>query len=236
MAVTQIQALKSSNSMPLFVLATPIGNLSDLSGRAIETLKLADQIACEDTRVTGKLLSKFEIKKEMISYREENEKFLAPKLADKIENGSNIVLVSDAGTPAISDPGYRLVRECRKRNLKVIPIPGPVAFTTALSASGLPTDRILFEGFLAPKKSARHRFFKEQEDFSGTLVCYESCHRIEKFLDDLIFCLGPDREICVAKELTKIHENFLFGSAKKVLNELKVKSKKGEFVIMIAKK
>jgi 16S rRNA (cytidine1402-2'-O)-methyltransferase len=221
--------------MPLYVLATPIGNLSDLSTRAVETLKNSDLVACEDTRVTGKLLSRLEINKEMISYRDENEKHLAPQLADRIATGTNIVLVSDAGTPAISDPGYRLVKECRDRNLEVIPIPGPVAFTTALSASGLPTDRIMFEGFLAPKKAARERFFNEYKTFPGTIVCYESCHRIEKFMSDLIECLGPDRQICIAREITKLHETFLYGTASHVLSEMKKRSTKGEFVVMIAK-
>ena len=179
--------------MALYVLATPIGNLSNLSERATETLKNADLIACEDTRVTGKLLSRLEIHKTMTSYRDENEKKRAPEIADLVEQGQNIVLTSDAGTPTISDPGYRLVRECRIRNLEVIPIPGPVAFTTALAASGLPSDRILFEGFLPPKKSARQRYFEQNKDFEGTIICYESCHRIVKFMEDLILCLGEEK-------------------------------------------
>lgn len=221
--------------MALFVLGTPIGNLSDLSERSISILKSADLVACEDTRVTGKLLSRLSIQKPMTSYRDENEKKRAPEIADLVAEGKNIVLVSDAGTPAISDPGYRLVRECRLRELEVIPIPGPVAFTTALSASGLPTDRILFEGFLPPKKAARQRFFIEYQNFNGTVVCYESCHRIVKFMEDLILCLGEDREVCVAREITKMYETFLFGNAKKVLHNLLNGSQKGEFVVMIAK-
>lgn len=221
----------------LTLVAVPIGNLGDCSTRALETLRTADCIACEDTRVTGKLLSKLEIepKPELLSYRDENEKFLAGQLADRLAAGTNIALVSDAGTPAISDPGFRLVRECRKRGLKVTTAPGASAVITALSISGLPSDGFFYVGFLAPKSAARKRFFEAQRAFGYTIVLYESCHRIGKFLNDLVAILGPDRCISVARELTKLHETVHTGPAAEVRDRVAKGSQKGEFVVMIAK-
>ena len=214
----------------------PIGNLGDISQRAVETLRSASCIACEDTRVTGKLLSKLEIEKpELLSYRDENEKFLASQLADRIAEGADITLVADAGTPAISDPGFRLVRECRKRGLTVTTTPGPSAVITALSISGLPSDGFFYAGFLAPKSAARKRFFTEYQDFGYTTVVYESCHRIGKFLNDLVDTLGPDRCISVCRELTKLHETVHTGPAAEVRDRVAKGSQKGEFVVLIAK-
>ena len=220
----------------LYVVATPIGNLGDLSERAIETLQGVDLIACEDTRVTKKLLAKLEISCPCISYREENEKTQALALLKDLQAGKSIALVSDAGTPTLSDPGFRVVRACRNEDVPVVPIPGPCAFTTALCASGLPTNGFLFLGFLPPKASARKRFFEKYQDFEYTIVLYESCHRIDKFLDDLLETLGPDRTLCLAREITKRHETFLVGSAQSVKEQLQKSSKKGEFVIIIAPK
>lgn len=221
----------------LILVGAPIGNLSDITARAIETLRSADAIACEDTRVTGKLLSKLGIAKEspFISYREENEKHLAPTLADRVAAGECIALVSDAGMPAISDPGFRLVRECRKRNLKVTAAPGLTAVTTALALSGLPSDGFLYLGFLPPKSAARKRFFEEKIDFEYTMILYESCHRIGKFLNDLVEVMGPERCISVARELTKLHETIHSGPAASVRDRVAAASQKGEFVICIAK-
>lgn len=220
----------------LTLIAVPIGNLGDISKRAIETLCKASCIACEDTRVTGKLLSKLEIEKpELLSYRDENEKFLASQLADRIAAGENIALVADAGTPAISDPGFRLVRECRKRGLRVSTTPGPSAVITALSISGLPSDGFFYAGFLAPKSAARRRFFAEYQDFGYTTVLYESCHRIGKFLNDLVDTLGADRCISVCRELTKLHETVHTGPAAEVRDRVAKGSQKGEFVVLIAK-
>lgn len=214
----------------------PIGNLGDISQRAVETLRSASCIACEDTRVTGKLLSKLEIEKpELLSYRDENEKFLASQLADRIAEGADITLVADAGTPAISDPGFRLVRECRKRGLTVTTTPGPSAVITALSISGLPSDGFFYAGFLAPKSAARKRFFTEYQGFGYTTVLYESCHRIGKFLNDLVDTLGPDRCISVCRELTKLHETVHTGPAAEVRDRVAKGSQKGEFVVLIAK-
>jgi 16S rRNA (cytidine1402-2'-O)-methyltransferase len=221
----------------LTLIAAPIGNLADMTPRAIEQLRAAKIIACEDTRVTGKLLSKFEIENtgQLVSYREENEGYLAQELAKRIEAGEDIVLIADAGTPAISDPGFRLVRECRKRNLHVTTAPGVSAVITALSISGLPSDGFLYAGFLAPKSAARKRFFEAQANTDYTLVIYESCHRIGKFLNDLVEILGPERCICVCRELTKLHETVHTGPASEVRDKVAKASQKGEFVVLIAK-
>lgn len=221
----------------LTLVATPIGNLGDIPPRALEALRQADCIACEDTRVTGKLLAKLEIetKPELLSYRNENETALAEPLANRIAAGQQIVLVADAGTPAISDPGFRLVRACRQRSLPVTAVPGPCAAITALALSGLPSDGFLFVGFLPPKRAARVRFFNEYKDFGYSLVLYESCHRIGKCLDDIVETMGADRAISVSRELTKLHETIQSGSAAEVRERVAKASQKGEFVIVIAK-
>ena len=222
----------------LILVSTPIGNLDDHSKRAADTLSAADHIACEDTRVTGKLLQKLGIQRSgtLISYREENEKRMASEIADKIQAGETIALVSDAGMPAISDPGFRLVRECKRRGLPVTTAPGATAATSALAISGLPTDGFLFAGFLPPKSAARKRFFESYQDFEYTIIIYESCHRIEKFLNDLVSTMGQARCISVGRELTKLHETIHTGPAEEVRNAVAKGSQKGEFVICIAKK
>lgn len=226
-----------SDSGTLTLVAAPIGNLSDATPRAIEVLTAATRIACEDTRVTGKLLSKLGIENtgKLISYREQNESFMASEIADRMEAGEDIALIADAGTPAISDPGFRLVRECRKRGLKVTTAPGVSAVITALSLSGLPSDRFYYVGFLAPKSAARKRFFEENKGFDSTIILYESCHRIGKFLNDLVATLGPDRCISVSRELTKLHETVHTGPAGEVRDRVVKGSQKGEFVVCIAK-
>lgn len=229
--------ISSTTSGTLTLVAAPIGNLSDMTPRAVEALKSATCIACEDTRVTGKLLSKLEIKYEaqLVSYREENESYMAGELADRMEAGEDIVLIADAGTPAISDPGFRLVRECRKRGLPVTTAPGVSAVITALSLSGLPSDGFLYVGFLPPKSAARKRFFDGHQEFEYTIVVYESCHRIGKFLNDLVNTLGADRCISVCRELTKLHETVHTGTAGDVRDRVAKGSQKGEFVVLIAK-
>ncbi len=219
----------------LYLVATPIGNLSDFSPRARDTLRAADAILCEDTRTTAKLLNRWEISGvTLVAHHEHNERAQAPRLADRIAAGETLALVSDAGTPGLSDPGFRIVRECRRRGLEVIPIPGPFAAAAALSAGGLPTDAFFFAGFLPPKKAARQRFFETYRAFPHTICLYESSHRIEKCLQDIVTVLGPERTITVAKELTKLHERFLCGRAGEVLRQLSDISRKGEFVILIA--
>lgn len=228
-------AVTAASKGSLYLVATPIGNLGDISARALDTLKKADCIACEDTRTTGKLLERFEIKAQLLAYHDHNETQAASQLADFVESGKQVCLVSDAGMPAISDPGFRVVRECRKRKLPVVPIPGACAAVTALAASGLPSDAFLFLGFMAPKKSARLKTFEEHKNAPYSLVFYESTHRILKFMEDAIEVFGEGRYACIAREMTKLHETFLTDSLGGLLSELKTRSTKGEFVVIIAK-
>jgi 16S rRNA (cytidine1402-2'-O)-methyltransferase len=220
----------------LYVVATPIGNLSDLTERARAILGAVDVIACEDTRTTGSLLTRLGLRKELVAYHEHNETEAAERLATQLAAGKSVAVVSDAGTPALSDPGFRLVRACRRRNLPVVPVPGPSALTAVLSASGLPTNGFLFVGFLPAKSAARIAFFEKHRDFDYTLALYESCHRIDKAIDELVATLGPERTLCVAKEVTKLHETFFVGPAGEVQARLAKASLKGEFVLLIAPK
>src|SRR5262245_22443713 len=213
----------------LFIVATPIGNLNDISSRALQTLREVDAIACEDTRQTLKLLNHFGIQKPVTSYHEFNEKEKAEELAGKLSGSKTIALVSDAGTPALSDPGYRLVRLCRQRAIPVISIPGPNAAITALAGSGIPSDEFMFLGFLPSKKSARRDKLASVLNLACTLVFYEAPHRIAASLEDVQDVLG-DREVCVAREVTKIHEEFLFGRISTVRERVNAL---GEFVIVI---
>jgi 16S rRNA (cytidine1402-2'-O)-methyltransferase len=215
--------------MALFLVATPIGNLSDISTRALETLRSADLIACEDTRQTIKLLNHFGIHKPLVSYHDFNEEKKAEELGRKIADGTNVALVSDAGMPGISDPGYRLVRYCREAGLEVIAIPGANAAITALAASGLPSDEFFFVGFLPSKKSARKEKLEELRSTRATLVFYEAPHRIEEVLEDIQTILG-DREACIARELTKLHEECLFGKLSEIRPRVKAL---GEFVVVV---
>ncbi len=214
----------------LFVVATPIGNLRDITMRALEVLKQVDLIACEDTRQTIKLLNHFGIQKPLTSYHDFNEEKKAEELVRKLAGGKNIALVSDAGTPAISDPGYRVVRICRERGIPVVTIPGPNAAVAALSASGLPSDEFMFAGFLPATKNARKQKLASLANVTSTLVFYEAPHRIDEVLEDMQEILG-DREVCVARELTKIHEEHLFGKLSAVRPQVKAL---GEFVIVVS--
>jgi 16S rRNA (cytidine1402-2'-O)-methyltransferase len=218
----------------LYVVATSIGNLGDISPRAIETLHAADCIICEDSRVSSKILDKFGIKKPLLICRDDNEVRILGKVLDFLREGKSVCLISDAGTPCISDPGFKLVRACRNQCIKVEAIPGPCAAVVALSISGLPTDGFLFVGFLPSKKSARVSFFRKYAEFEYTLIFYESCHRITKFLDDAQEVFGPERMAFVAKELTKLHETFWIGKLPVVREKMATASVKGEFVVIIA--
>jgi 16S rRNA (cytidine1402-2'-O)-methyltransferase len=218
----------------LYVVATPIGNLADLTDRARAILGSVDLVACEDTRTTGALLSRLGLRRELTSYHEHNELEASERLADSLAAGRSVALVSDAGTPTLSDPGFRLVRACRRRGLPVVPVPGPSALAAVLSASGLPTDRFLFVGFLPPKSAARIAFLETHRGFPHTLALYESCHRIARAVDEILATLGGDRVICVAKEVTKLHEAFFVGPASAVQLRLASASLKGEFTLLIA--
>lgn len=219
----------------LYLVATPIGNLGDISRRAIETLKGVDRLYAEDTRHSRKLLNHLEIDRSLIPCHEHNETNLAREICRYLAEGHSCGLISDAGTPGISDPGFRLVRACRKEGLPVFSIPGPNAVISALAVSGLPTDSFTFMGFLQPKRAARLRAFEANKDNSTTLAFFESTHRIEKFLTDAEEILGPERVVCVARELTKKHETVLTGPLHSVRERFAKGSSKGEFVVLIAK-
>ncbi len=218
----------------LYVVATPIGNLADLTERARAILGGVDLVACEDTRTTGALLTRLGLRRDLVAYHEHNELAMAETLATQIAAGKSVAVVSDAGTPALSDPGFRLVRACRRRGLPVIPVPGPSALTAVLSAAGLPTNGFLYVGFLPPKSAARIAFYEKHRDFPYTLALYESCHRIDKAVAEIVATLGPTRVICVAKEVTKLHESFWVGKAGEVRERLSKASLKGEFTLLIA--
>ncbi|MBP7483422.1 MAG: 16S rRNA (cytidine(1402)-2'-O)-methyltransferase, partial [Lacunisphaera sp.] len=213
----------------LYVVATPIGNLADLTDRARAILGAVDVVACEDTRTTGAMLTRLGLHRDLTAYHDHNEAEVADRLAEQIAAGKSVAVVSDAGTPGLSDPGFRIVRACRRRGLPVVPIPGASALVAVLSASGLPTNGFLFVGFLPPKSAARIAFLQKHRDFDYTLALYESCHRIDKFAAEIVDVLGADRVICIAKEVTKLHETFLTGLAGDVQARLLKGSLKGEF-------
>lgn len=217
----------------LFVVATPIGNLEDLSARAIRILGEVTLIAAEDTRQTRKLLSHFAIRTPMTAYHEHNEARQVPRIIELLKEGKSIALVSDAGTPGISDPGYRLVRACRRVELPCVPIPGPSAVIAALSASGLPTDQFHFGGFLPIKAGRKRQLLETLGTLRATLIFYESPYRLQKTMS-LIADLFPDREVVIARELTKRYEEFLQGSATDLLQDIKGRTLKGELVILLA--
>lgn len=218
----------------LYLVATPLGNREDISARAIAILNTVDCIACEDTRTSGKLLSHYGIRKQMLAYHEHNERTQCEVILQKLQAGESVALISDAGTPNISDPGFRIVRACRSAQVPVVPIPGACALVLALCAAGLPTHQFFYGGFLAPKKAARQRFFETHREADYSLVIYESRHRIEKCVDDMMSILGGERVICLAREMTKLHETFLVGQASEVKLKLSGVQTKGEFVVVIA--
>lgn len=216
----------------LYLVATPIGNLEDISLRALRTLKEADLIACEDTRQTLKLLSHFEIRKPLESYHEHNEMTRAPELIVRMEEGARVALVSDAGTPVISDPGHRLVSLCLRHKLAVIPIPGPSAIVAALAACGLPSEEFTFLGFLPARPAERRRRLQQLASEPRSLVFYEAPHRISATLRDAFDILG-NRHAAVARELTKIHEEFLRGQIADLLRAFEEKQPRGEITLVI---
>lgn len=218
----------------LYLVATPIGNLEDITLRAIRILKQADLIACEDTRQTQKLLNHYGIDTPTISYHEHNEAARAAELVEKLAVGMTVAVVSDAGMPGISDPGFRLVSLAIERGLPVVPIPGAAAFVSAMVASGLPADMFSFRGFLSPKTGARRRELEKVRNSAHTEIFYEAPHRILASLEDVLAVLGPERRIVVARELTKIHEEFLRGTTAQVLGVIQGRGEmKGEIVLLI---
>ncbi len=220
----------------LYLVATPIGNLEDITLRAIRVLKQADVIACEDTRQTQKLLNHYGIATRTISYHEHNEASRAAELIRELEKGLRIAVVSDAGMPGISDPGFRLVSLAIERGVPILPIPGPAAFLTALVASGLPTESFSFRGFLPAKSGARRKALEKILNSGEVQIFYEAPHRINETLADVVEVLGADRLVVVARELTKIHEEFLRGTAQKVAQTLDTRGEiKGEITLVIGK-
>lgn len=216
----------------LYLVATPIGNLEDISLRALRILKEADLIACEDTRQTLKLLSHFQIRKPLESYHEHNEMTRAPELILRMEEGARVALVSDAGTPVISDPGHRLVSLCLRHKIPVIPIPGPSAIIAALAACGLPSEEFTFLGFLPARPNERRRRLRQIASEPRSVVLYEAPHRLRAVLRDALEILG-DRQVVVARELTKIHEEFLRGRIAELVNAFKETEPRGEITFII---
>jgi len=229
-------ALDAGSSGTLYLVGTPIGNLEDITLRALRTLKEVDLIACEDTRQTQKLLNHYSIEKRTISYHEHNELERAPELIVHLENGDDVAVVSDAGMPGVSDPGYRLVALAVRHHIRVVPIPGASAFLSALVASGLPTDSFRFGGFLPAKAGARRSALESSRTSPRTQIFYEAPHRLIETMQDVVEIFGPDRRVVVAREVTKLHEEFLRGRAADVLADLQKRPEvKGEITLLIAK-
>ncbi|HWZ56148.1 MAG TPA: 16S rRNA (cytidine(1402)-2'-O)-methyltransferase [Verrucomicrobiae bacterium] len=216
----------------LYLVATPIGNLEDITVRAIRVLKEADLVACEDTRQTQKLLQHYGIHKELVSYHAHNELTRAPELVIQLEEGAQVALVSDAGTPVVSDPGHRLVVLSLRHHIPVVPIPGPSAFVAALAASGMPTEEFLFVGFLPSRAGARRKKLDELKSEPRALVLYEAPHRLADTLADAAEILGS-RHAVVAREITKIHEEFLRGSLGELRDAARQREPRGEITLLI---
>ena len=219
----------------LYVVATPIGNLGDLSPRALDALKTVAAICAEDTRHTRQLLAHYGVEKPLLALHEHNEDEVAARLVTRLLAGDALALVSDAGTPLVSDPGYRLVRAARAAGIKVSPLPGPCAFVAALSVAGLPSDRFVFEGFLPAKAGARRERLSKLASEPRTLVFYESAHRIEDALDDCVAAFGETRLAVLARELTKLFETVLDGSLASLRAQVAAdpNQRKGEFVLLV---
>jgi 16S rRNA (cytidine1402-2'-O)-methyltransferase len=220
----------------LYLVGTPIGNLEDITLRAVRVLKESDLIACEDTRQTQKLLNHYGITTRTISYHEHNEMTRSAELVLELERGARVALVTDAGMPGISDPGYRLISLAIRHHVPVVPIPGASAFLAALVASGLPADSFRFSGFLPPKRGQRRKMLASIQGSPRTQVFYEAPHRVKEAVEDIVEVLGPDRHIVIAREVTKIHEEFLRGRASEVLQTLNARAEvKGEITLLIGK-
>jgi 16S rRNA (cytidine1402-2'-O)-methyltransferase len=217
----------------LYLVPTPIGNLDDITERALQILEHVDIVACEDTRVSGRLLSHYGIKKQLVSYHEFNERERASLLLGKIKNGETVAVVTDAGSPGISDPAYRIVRLAIDHDIKIEALPGPCALIPALSASGLPTDRFFFEGFLPHKGGPRQKRLEEIKEYQHTLIFYESPHRVEKSLKAMLETFG-NRQACLAREISKKFEEYLRGTIQEILDTISQRKVKGEIVLVIA--
>ena len=218
----------------LYLVATPIGNLGDFSPRAVETLSSVDFIAAEDTRVSVKLLNHFQIKKPLVSYHQHNHVTAGRAILDRLLNGESCALVTDAGTPAISDPGEELVRLCAENGVEVLSIPGCCAAVNALAVSGLPTGRFTFEGFLSVNKKSRQEHLTGLKDETRTMIFYEAPHKLLTTLEDLSAAFGPDRPVALCRELTKLHEETIRTTLGQALDRYRETAPKGEFVLVVA--
>jgi len=215
----------------LYVVATPIGNLQDITFRAVEVLKGSDLILSEDTRRARKLLNRYGIDTPLLSFYEGNEERRTEEALRLLAEGKVLSLISDAGTPLVSDPGYRLVRACRERGIPVLPVPGPSAVIAALSVSGLGTDRFAFFGFPPKRPGRRRRWLEEAASFNGTVVFYVSPYNVKRFLGEVLEVFG-DREACLCREMTKVHEEYVFGRLSEIAEKVK---EKGEMVLVVGK-
>ncbi len=224
---------ESSKAGTLYLVSTPIGNLEDMTFRAVRTLQSVNVIAAEDTRHTGKLLHHFQIATPQVSYHDHNRQSRTQELVQRLQQGEDVALVSDAGTPGISDPGYELVKACAAAGIVVVPIPGASAVISALIASGLTCDRFAFEGFLPAKSQARRAYLETLKTESRTLVFYEAPHRLRQTLEDLTV-LGSDRQIVLARELTKLHEEIWRGTIAEAIEHYSHHNPQGEFTLVIA--
>ncbi|MEL6249298.1 MAG: 16S rRNA (cytidine(1402)-2'-O)-methyltransferase [Cyanobacteria bacterium J06648_16] len=234
MAAAESLAGPSLPAGTLYLVGTPIGNLEDMTFRAVRVLKQVDQIAAEDTRHTGRLLQHFQIATPQISYHEHNRQQRIPQLLALLQSGQTLALVTDAGMPGISDPGYELVCACVEAGIPVVPIPGPSAVVTAVAASGLPSDRFVFEGFLPLKTKLRQTRLSQLQAEPRTILLYESPHRLAKTLGELADALGTDRPVVLARELTKRYEEFWRGTLAEALAHCQQQAPRGEFVVAIA--
>jgi 16S rRNA (cytidine1402-2'-O)-methyltransferase len=216
----------------LYIVPTPIGNLEDITFRAVRVLKEVDLIAAEDTRHSQVLLNHYGIRTPVTSYHEHNERGKARELVERLRQGTSIALLSDAGTPMISDPGYRLMVEAIGAGVQVIPLPGPSALTAVLAAAGLPTDRFAFEGFLPAKKSERRRTLEALREDTRTLIFYESPHRLKETLADMAEIFG-DRDLAIGREISKVHEEFLRGAIHEIIAKLEQQNVRGEITLIV---
>lgn len=234
--VREVRDGGASGAGTLYLVGTPIGNMEDITLRALRVLKDVDLIACEDTRHTVQLLDHYGIEKTTVSYHEHNELTRAPELIVHLEQGDDIAMVSDAGMPGVSDPGYRLVALAVRHHIRIVPVPGASAFLSALVASGMPTDSFHFSGFLPAKAGARRSALEAIRQAGRTEIFYEAPHRIVETLQDVVELLGPERHVVVAREVTKLHEEFLRGHAEDVLDKLQRRGDvKGEITLLIGK-
>lgn len=225
--------MKAAQPGRIYLVPTPIGNMGDMTARGLEVLAEVSMVACEDTRVSGNLLKKLNLKKKFISYHEFNEAARAEQLAGIVAEGQSVAVITDAGSPGISDPAFRIVRAAIEHGLEIVALPGPCAIIPAVTASGLPTDRFFFEGFLTNKSAARRRRLRQLASYDHTLVFYESPHRVHKTLADMLEVLG-DRQACLAREISKKFEQYIRGSLGEIIEQVKDRNVKGEIVLVLA--